>query len=400
MVTRIAATQKLSKVLNYNEKKVAQNKAQLIHSGNFLQDPQHMTYAEKLARFTRLHELNSRSAVNTLHISINFHPDEKLSDQTLSAISDRYMQGLGMAEQPYLVYRHDDARHPHIHIVTSLIDAYGKRIKTNNMGRRLSEPTRKAIEEEFGLIRAGAKKKQVDQRLATTTRMAQVLQQVNRDYKFGSLAEYNAILRAHQIIATASKKTGALYYSELNDKGHKTGPPIMASRLPGPYRLADLQKKFADSKEQRKADIPSIRHRIDWALTQHPHSLRDLTAYLRGEKIDLVLYQRGDGKVYGLAYVDHETRTAINGGDLGKQYTAGAMLKTLPGEMGQSPSRTAKTESPDETTLDRSISQAIRALGFSAIAPLSLSTLFEFTPTQGPGQSLDEEQTKRRRRRL
>jgi hypothetical protein len=400
MVARIAPPRKLSKVLNYNEKKVAQKKAELIHSKNFLQDHRRMTYAEKLDRFTRLNELHTRSETNTLHITLNFHPSESLSDEQFRAIADRYMEGIEMAGQPYLVYRHDDARHPHIHIVTSLITADGKRIKTHNNVPRLSEPTRKAIEVEFNLVRAGGKKPQADQRLATTTRMAQVLQQVNHDYKFGSLAEYNAILRAHQIIATASKKTGALYYSELDDKGHKKGPPIMASRLPGPYKLADLQKKFADSKELRKADIPSIRHRIDWALTQHPHSLRDLTAHLRGEKIDLVLYQRGDGKVYGLAYVDHETRTAINGGDLGKQYTAGAMLKALPGEIGQTPSRPGKTESPDETTLDRSISQAIRALGFSAIAPLSLSTLFEFTPAQGPGQSLDEEQTKRRRRHL
>src|ERR1700748_2306779 len=109
MVARIIPAVKLSKVLDYNEKKVAQNKAKLIHAGNFLQEKDRMTYHQKLERFTRLNELNDRSQVKTLHITLNFHRSEKLSDQQLSAIADRYMQGIKMDNQPYLVYRHDDA---------------------------------------------------------------------------------------------------------------------------------------------------------------------------------------------------------------------------------------------------------------------------------------------------
>ena len=75
---------------------------------------------------------------------------EKRLNDRLTAIADRYVRPQ-MEDQPYLVYRHEDANHPHIHIVSSLIRPDGSRIDTNRMATRLSEPTRKAIEKEFHL---------------------------------------------------------------------------------------------------------------------------------------------------------------------------------------------------------------------------------------------------------
>ncbi|HEY4111567.1 relaxase/mobilization nuclease domain-containing protein [Puia sp.] len=57
--------------------------------------------------------------------------------------------GLKMESHPYLVYRHNDANHPHIHIVSSLIRPDGNRVNTHRMGVDLSKPTYKAIEAEF-----------------------------------------------------------------------------------------------------------------------------------------------------------------------------------------------------------------------------------------------------------
>lgn len=387
MVAIITPTAKLSKVLDYNEKKVAQNKAELIHVKNFLQDKDRLTYPEKLGRFQRLHELNTRAQVNTLHITINFVPGEILSNQQHIAIANRYMQGIGLENQPYLVYRHDDASHPHLHIVSTLIQPDGVRIKTNYIGKKLSEPTRKAIEKEFNLVPAGGKKQRLDQTPATTERITRVLQEVNRDYKFGSLAEYNAILRGHNVIATASRKTGGLYYTATDDGGNRISPPIFASKLDGPYTLPFLEKKFAAGNEQRKEDLPSIRHRIDYALTQHPGSLPDLVRHLHQEKIDLVIYRRAGQQAYGLTYVDHATRTAINGGDLGKSYTAAAILKALPAETKQA--RSPRQESKQVTTP-----------AFNLHVPQILSHLMESDPAFGPSpKSLDEDQQLRRKHR-
>jgi hypothetical protein len=62
------------------------------------------------------------------------------------------MEKIGFGDQPYLVYQHHDSGHPHIHVVTTNIERSGNRIKLHNIGRDKSEPARKAIEKEFGLV--------------------------------------------------------------------------------------------------------------------------------------------------------------------------------------------------------------------------------------------------------
>ena len=211
MVARIVPTARLADVLAYNEKKVTQHKAELIHVGNFLQDKDKLSYDNKLDRFQRLNELNTRSTLKMLHTTLNFNPGDHLSDEKLAAIADRYMEGLQMQDQPYLVYRHDDAAHPHVHIVTSLIRPDGSRIKTHHMAIRLSEPTRKAIELEFDLapnkrvrpIRAPnvneIQKIVPGSGIPVTQSMDQILDSVNRAYTFSNLQEYNAILRVYNL---------------------------------------------------------------------------------------------------------------------------------------------------------------------------------------------------------
>jgi hypothetical protein len=65
----------------------------------------------------------------------------------------------------YLVYQHHDSGHPHIHIVSVKIDADGKRIETQNIGRNQSERARKEIEKEFYLVKADGRKQQQIQNL-------------------------------------------------------------------------------------------------------------------------------------------------------------------------------------------------------------------------------------------
>ncbi len=70
------------------------------------------------------------------------------------------MQKTGFGEQPYLLYQHFDAGHPHIHIVFVKVRADGSRIDTQNIGRNQSEKARKEIEIQYGLVKAEDQKKQ------------------------------------------------------------------------------------------------------------------------------------------------------------------------------------------------------------------------------------------------
>jgi hypothetical protein len=90
---------------------------------------------------------NRRSKTNTLHVSLNFDKSEKLSADVLNSIACSYMEKIGFSEQPYLVYGHTDAAHPHVHIVTTLIQGNGKRIPIHYLGRNQSEAARKETKE-------------------------------------------------------------------------------------------------------------------------------------------------------------------------------------------------------------------------------------------------------------
>src|SRR5690349_18555036 len=121
MVAKITVPNSIKRALNYNEQKVKEGKAECIYAQNFLKEAEQLNFYEKLSRFEALIDLNKRASTNTIHISLNFGLGEKIHREKLAEIASVYMAKIGFAEQPYLVYRHLDAGHPHIHIVSTNI---------------------------------------------------------------------------------------------------------------------------------------------------------------------------------------------------------------------------------------------------------------------------------------
>lgn len=119
MVCKVRCGKSIKGALNYNENKAREGKAECIGAVNFVGEPHHMTFYGKLARFQNLIEGNTRAKTNTLHISLNFDVGERLNQRKLNQIATAYMDKIGFGSQPYLVYQHHDAAHPHIHIVTT-----------------------------------------------------------------------------------------------------------------------------------------------------------------------------------------------------------------------------------------------------------------------------------------
>jgi hypothetical protein len=145
MVAKIKSGKSLIGALNYNENKVKAGKAVLIASSGYAKNYDMLTFYDKLFRLKDLAERNIRTRTNTLHLSLNFDLTEKLDTEKLVTIADEYMKGIGFENQPYLIYKHSDAGHPHIHIVTTNIDSDGKRISLHNIGELKSEQARNRL---------------------------------------------------------------------------------------------------------------------------------------------------------------------------------------------------------------------------------------------------------------
>ena len=382
MVARIKPVSSVAEPLAYNEEKVTQGSAQLIHAGNFIQEKDNLTYDDKLQRFQRLNELNARSQKKMLHATLNLSPADKLSNNQLCAIADRYMEGLTMGDHPYLVYRHQDARHPHIHIVASLIRSDGSRVKTHRLANRLSEPTRKAIEQEFDLVPARRKKRshipvpdEVQKIVPGSSKpisesIDDITSCVSRHYNFTNLHEYNAILRTYNVTAetgrpgSKTRQHNGLYYLALDDKGNRISPPVMSSQLPGRPTLRRLTDKFHHPHPDHLDHFTSIRQRIDGALHRQPPTLRVFVSQLQADGIEIVTSPSNGRNHHDQVFVDHRTRTAVTGETLGAAYTIGAVNAAIdrhpnPNQR-QRPEQTP--ESPDGPRYSANVPQMLSAL--------------------------------------
>ncbi|GGA82145.1 relaxase/mobilization nuclease domain-containing protein [Puia dinghuensis] len=385
MVARINTVRSIAKPLAYNEEKVAQGKAECIHTGNFLQSKERLTYDDKLRRFQRLNELNGRSQVKMFHATLNFSPKETLFNKELADIADRYMQGLKMENQPYLVYRHHDANHPHIHIVSSLIRPDGSRVNTHRMGVDLSKPTCKAIEAEFSLIPSRRRQNtnapipESTQRLdpassePVSEAVNRVVATVMKHYHFTDLAEYNAILRGYNVTAetggpgSKTRRYNGLYYVALDDHGNRFSPPIMASQLPCRPTQSKLDKKYAESWSQREKHCVTIKSRLDWTLDQEHPSLPSLVSRLQRDGIEIVRPPTNGRNPHDQIFIDHQTRTAVTGIHLGQQYTTAAFNAAI-----ASRQRPAKQKRQQE--------KLHQDTGFSANVPQVLSAVLHTQP--------------------
>lgn len=354
MVAKITTPKSIEATLNYNEKKVQNGNAICLHAANYLNEAKYMNFYQKLNGFERLNSLNERATTKTLHVSLNFDPSEKLSNNKLIDIAAAYMQNIGFGEQPFLIYKHEDAGHPHIHLVSTTIKKDGSRISTHNIGKNQSGKARKEIEELFGLIKAQKQQKiimagispiNVDKavygKTETKRSISNVVTTIFNQYKFSSLPEFNAALKQFNVVADRGKEEGRIFknrglvYRILDSGGNKVGVPIKASSIGYKPTLDNLEKKFITSEAFKESLKHRTKEAIDGALKTLSPSLKNLVNDLMQKNIYTVLRHNAEGRLYGITFVDNKNKIVLNGSDLGKGYSASGLQSRLNGNMNE-----------------------------------------------------------------
>lgn len=355
MVAKIKSGKSLIGALNYNENKVKQGKAMLIAAVKYPKDKELLSFNDKLFRLTDLAAMNQRAKTNTVHISLNFPNGEKLADEKLNEIVKDYLTGIGFATQPYLVYRHEDAGHPHCHIVTTNIKRDGERINLHYLGQNESERTRKVIEIKYGLTKAEEQTPQKPDLKADITvaaygkaetkrTISNILGCALRAYKFTSVPELNAVLQQYHIQADRGAKDSRMYAREglvywvLDQQGNKVGVPIKASTIYGKPTLKSLEEKFRLNTQLRKPFREGLIKILDQVLVK-PQTKTSFQRELLKNDIQVILRQNDSGRVYGVTFIDQKNKVVFNGSDLGKAYSANQLsaqlLADLPGKVSR-----------------------------------------------------------------
>jgi len=110
--------------------------------------------------------MNGRVSKPVGHISLDFSAQdrEKLTSQLMVKIARDYMQRMGIADTQYIIVRHFDREHPHIHLVFNRVDNNGKTIPDSN-DRYRSEKICKELTRKYGLYYSTGKENVKQHRL-------------------------------------------------------------------------------------------------------------------------------------------------------------------------------------------------------------------------------------------
>ena len=157
MVAKISIGSSLYGALAYNAQKVNAGEGKLLATNRVFDGGDgRMDCARLLRDFCNCMPENIRTRNTVIHISLNPHPDDRLTDMEMANIAQIYMERLGYGNQPYVIVKHEDIDRHHVHIVSVNVDEKGKRIDKDFLFRR-SERIRKKLEKEFNLHPDGRK---------------------------------------------------------------------------------------------------------------------------------------------------------------------------------------------------------------------------------------------------
>lgn len=354
MVAKISLGNSLYGALVYNGEKINKEKGRLLDTNKIFNDGTGTVNIHRAFEdFKRWMPANSKAEKTMMHISLNPHPDDRLSDVDFAQLAHEYMEKMGFGDMPYLVFKHEDIDRHHIHIVTVNVNEQGKRLNQDFLFRRSKKITTE-LEEKYNLHKARREKitpdmpiKKVDPNGDIKRQVANAVKMVGMRYKFQTLGEYNAVLSLYNIKCeqTDGRVNGREYhglvYFATDDEGKTIANPFKASRLGKFASRTAIDSRFEKAKD--KIDVAPTRRKVADVLAGATDK-EDFTAKLKAQNIDVVLRYTDEGRIYGVTFIDHDTMTVLNGSRLGKQFSANALNERFNNPAG------ANAETPDATT--------------------------------------------------
>ena len=347
MVAKITVGTSLYGALAYNGMKVNEGEGKLLAVNKVFDDGSgRVDIARAEQDFKRYMPENVRTRNKVIHISLNPHPDDRLTDMEMEQLAREYLEKLGYGDQPYLIFKHEDINRHHLHIVSVNVDEHGRRLNKDFIHRRSKRITTE-LEKKYGLHPADRRQHRHDNPLCKVDasqgdvkrQVANTVKAVMAAYKFRTMGEYRALLSLYNVTVeeargmAGGREYHGLVYSATDDVGNKVGNPFKASRIGKSVGYEALRHRFEYSKahirDKRPADM--TRKTVAAALAR-TYRKETFIALLKAKGVDVVFRHTDEGRIYGATFIDHRTGCVLNGSHLGKEFSANALQEhfTLP----------------------------------------------------------------------
>jgi hypothetical protein len=285
MIATILPSSSNFHAVDYNERKVAQGKAELLQMTNFgfigavgkyTPDDLKQYLVEYSSR------INKRILRPQFHLAISCRGDEYTTEQLVD-FAHQYLKEMGYAEegQPLLIYSHHDTANNHIHIVTSRVAPDGHKIDHNHERIRSQQVINKLLGQD-----ESQKVKQV---------LTEALQ-----YRFASISQFKAIL-----------ESGGYECFEKDDRlCVKRG-----GRILGTIMIESLTTKYSfpeETERKRKNQLNAILRKYH-QMAATKEELKQIMKKRFG--VDLIFFGSKD-KPYGYMIIDHKNKIVYKGSEV------------------------------------------------------------------------------------
>jgi hypothetical protein len=340
MIAKISLGGNMYGALVYNQDKIDRGKGQILETNRvFVPTDGQFSVSECMRDFERTMPSQVTTTRGIVHISLNPHPDDRLTDEQLTDIGRKYIERMGFGGQPWMLFKHEDIEREHLHIVTTRVRGDGTLISDKNNYERSRKIT-DDLERKHGLHPKG---KRLDEswRLAPVDaasgdlkrQVGNVVKHLAEAYRFHSLPGFRALLSLYNVGVEkvegdnkGNRYTG-LVYSALDADGNRVGQPLKSSLFGKKYGIAHLERRMQEVKS--KGFPASIRTGIVASLAGSQMG-GEFRARLREQGIDLILRYGNSDHLFGATFIDHNTRTVLNGSALGKDFAANALAQRFP----------------------------------------------------------------------
>ena len=271
--------------VEYNERKVAQGRADLLEMTNFgyIAIGDAYTWEDLTSFLLDYSSKNGRIKYPQFHLAISCRGNEYTQEELVD-IAHQYLHemGYGQPGQPLLIYGHHDTDNNHIHVITSRIDPQGKKIDHNFEKRRSQD---------------------VINRIMGVDEAQQVGEAVSKafQYHFSTVPQFTAILET----------MGYECYTEDDEIVLKRNGELQEK-----VKVQLVESKISKEKQDKKrmAQLKAILKKYR-DMSANRQELQDVMNTKFG--VSLVFLGSKDSP-YGYLIVDHNTKAVFKGSDIMK----------------------------------------------------------------------------------
>jgi len=339
MVAKIGRGKSLFGALSYNMDKVKNDTATVLAGQKIIESPDGSFIIPQISNsFQAYIAANRKTEKPIIHISLNPDPSDKVSDNDYKRLAKDYMQKMGYGKQPFIVFKHNDIERTHVHIVTVCVDEDGRKI-SDAFEKRRSMAACRELERDYNLKTAVDKKQNRTEPIFKPlnyktgdikSQMAAVIRYLPKYYQYTALGTYNALLSLFNITAEEVKgqyngtARQGLVYVALNEKGEKISNPFKASLFGKSAGYEQMQLHFNQStmQLQNSQERINLKTTIEKAILA-TNNENEFKENLKGLGINTVVRRTADNRIYGITFIDHQTRSVWNGSHLAKSLSAG-----------------------------------------------------------------------------